>query len=91
MFKLFYCLPTIIICSDGDMNYEVQSWNLWNYKDLGKYCFRECRSSALESSLRKLGVEKLSKEDVQKMQWETLEAKIANWIHFMRIAVQIYL
>ncbi|XP_078154947.1 exocyst complex component EXO70A1-like [Carex rostrata] len=51
--------------------------------------YRECRSSALESSLRKLGVEKLSKEDVQKMQWETLEAKIANWIHFMRIAVKL--
>lgn len=41
----------------------------------------------LEESLRKLGVEKLSKEDVQKMQWEVLEAKIGNWIHFMRIAV----
>lgn len=31
--------------------------------------------------------EKLSKDDVQKMQWEVLEAKIGNWIHFMRIAV----
>ena len=41
----------------------------------------------LEESLRKLGVEKLSKDDVQKMQWEVLEAKIGNWIHFMRIAV----
>ncbi|KAJ3671389.1 hypothetical protein LUZ60_007468 [Juncus effusus] len=51
--------------------------------------YRDCRSSALESSLRKLGVEKLSKEDVQKMPWETLEAKIANWIHFMRIAVKL--
>lgn len=41
----------------------------------------------MEESLRKLGVEKLSKDDVQKMQWEVLEAKIGNWIHFMRIAV----
>ena len=49
--------------------------------------FRDTRSSVLEESLRKLGVEKLSKEDVQKMQWEVLEAKIGNWIHFMRIAV----
>ena len=48
---------------------------------------RDTRSSVLEESLRKLGVEKLSKEDVQKMQWEVLEAKIGNWIHFMRIAV----
>lgn len=32
-------------------------------------------------------MERLSKDDVQKMQWEVLEAKIGNWIHYMRIAV----
>ncbi|CAO2836356.1 unnamed protein product [Amaranthus hypochondriacus] len=51
--------------------------------------YRDTRASVLEQSLRKLGVEKLSKEDVQKMQWEVLEAKIGNWIHFMRIAVKL--
>ncbi|KAK4797634.1 hypothetical protein SAY86_029960 [Trapa natans] len=51
--------------------------------------YRNARSPALEGSLRKLGVEHLSKEDVQKMQWEALEAKIGNWIHFMRIAVKL--
>lgn len=45
----------------------------------------------MEQSLRKLGVERLTKDDVQKMQWEVLEAKIGNWIHYMRIAVRIYL
>lgn len=50
--------------------------------------FRETRSFVLEESLKKLGVEKLGKEDVQRMQWEVLEAKIGNWIHFMRIAVR---
>lgn len=35
-------------------------------------------------------MERLSKDDVQKMQWEVLEAKIGNWIHYMRIAVSIY-
>ena len=49
--------------------------------------FRDTSSLVLEASLRKLGVEKLSKEDVQKMQLEVFEAKIGNWIHFMRIAV----
>lgn len=34
-------------------------------------------------------MERLSKDDVQKMQWEVLEAKIGNWIHYMRIAVRI--
>ncbi|XP_050232711.1 exocyst complex component EXO70A1-like [Mercurialis annua] len=51
--------------------------------------YGDTRSSVLEQSLQKLGVEKLSKEDVQKMQWEVLEAKIGNWIHFMRIAVKV--
>jgi hypothetical protein len=49
--------------------------------------FRDTRACVLEQSLRKLGVEKLTKDDVQKMQWEVLEGKIGNWIHFMRIAV----
>ncbi|KAE9451265.1 hypothetical protein C3L33_16840, partial [Rhododendron williamsianum] len=49
--------------------------------------YRDTRSSVLEESILKLGIEKLSKDDVQKMQWEVLEAKIGNWIHFMRIAV----
>ncbi|KAL9318061.1 hypothetical protein ACSQ67_014578 [Phaseolus vulgaris] len=46
-------------------------------------------SNVLEESLQKLGVEKLHKDDVQKLQWEILEAKIGNWIHFMRIAVKL--
>ncbi|GFS46070.1 exocyst subunit exo70 family protein A1 [Actinidia rufa] len=53
------------------------------------YLLWDTRSSVLEESLRKLGVEKLSKDDVQKMQWEVLEVKIGNWIHFMRISVKL--
>ncbi|XP_021756169.1 exocyst complex component EXO70A1-like [Chenopodium quinoa] len=51
--------------------------------------YRETRSSVMEITFRKLGVERLTKEDVQKMQWEALEAKIGNWIHVMRIAVKL--
>lgn len=51
--------------------------------------YRETRAAVLEQSLRKLGVEKLGKEDVQRMQWEVLEAKIGHWIQFMRIAVKL--
>lgn len=49
--------------------------------------FRDTRSQVLQESLHQLGVEKLSKDDVQKIQWEVLELKIGTWIHFMRIAV----
>ncbi|XP_076893638.1 exocyst complex component EXO70A1-like isoform X2 [Bidens hawaiensis] len=51
--------------------------------------YREARSACMEGSLKKLGVEKLGKDDVQKMQLEALEAKIGNWIHFVRIAVKL--
>ncbi|KAK7391541.1 hypothetical protein VNO78_19957 [Psophocarpus tetragonolobus] len=51
--------------------------------------YKDARSNVLEESLQKLGVEKLNKDDVQKLQWEILEAKIGNWIHFMRIAVKL--
>jgi exocyst complex protein 7 len=50
---------------------------------------RDVRVSTLEQSLQKLGVEKLSKDDVQKMQWETLEGKIGKWIQYMSIAVKL--
>lgn len=49
--------------------------------------FRDTRSQVLQESLQQLGVEKLTKDDVQKIQWEVLELKIGTWIHFMRIAV----
>ncbi|KAJ7556873.1 hypothetical protein O6H91_05G102600 [Diphasiastrum complanatum] len=51
--------------------------------------YKEIRASSLEQSLRKLGVERLTKEDVQKMQWEVLEGKIGNWIQFMRISIKL--
>ncbi|XP_047332714.1 exocyst complex component EXO70A1 [Impatiens glandulifera] len=51
--------------------------------------YSETRTVALELSIKKLGVEKLSKDDVQKMPWEVLESKIGNWIHYMRISVKL--
>ncbi|WOL16049.1 exocyst complex component EXO70A1 [Canna indica] len=51
--------------------------------------YREVRSSTLEKSLSSLGVEKLSRDEVQKLPWESLETKIGNWIHHMRIAVKL--
>ncbi|CAN1215187.1 Exocyst complex component EXO70A1 [Linum perenne] len=50
---------------------------------------RDTRATVLEQILRKLGVEKLTKVDVQRLQWEVLEAKIGNWIHFMQISFEI--
>ncbi|KAJ7971759.1 Exocyst subunit Exo70 family protein [Quillaja saponaria] len=38
------------------------------------------RRNAFEESLQKLGLEKISMDEVQKMHWETLERDIATWI-----------
>lgn len=42
----------------------------------------------MEQSLQRLGVERLSKYDVERMEIDVLVAKIENWIHYMRISVR---
>ncbi|GER43005.1 exocyst subunit exo70 family protein C2 [Striga asiatica] len=42
------------------------------------------RRTALEDGLHKLGMEKYSIDEVQKMQWETLEQEIATWISTLK-------
>ncbi|CAM0950081.1 unnamed protein product [Alopecurus aequalis] len=53
--------------------------------------YRDARRSALELSLRKLGVEKLSKDDVERMPLDALEPKIGKWTQSMRIAMRLLL
>ncbi|MCD7462654.1 hypothetical protein HAX54_049053 [Datura stramonium] len=57
---------------------------------------RECiqvygsvRKSAVDSSFRKLGIEKLSIGDIQRLDWETLETKIRKWIRAAKVCVRI--
>ncbi|CAA0821168.1 exocyst subunit exo70 family protein D1 [Striga hermonthica] len=57
---------------------------------------RECiqvyasvRKSAVDASLRKLSVEKLSIGDIQRMDWETLETKIRRWIRAAKLCVRV--
>ncbi|XP_037437787.1 exocyst complex component EXO70A1-like [Triticum dicoccoides] len=51
--------------------------------------YRDARRSALELSLRKLGVEKLIKDDVERMQSDALEAKIGKWTKYLQITVKL--
>ncbi|GLJ36472.1 hypothetical protein SUGI_0732370 [Cryptomeria japonica] len=51
--------------------------------------YREIRLSCLNQTLLKCGVDKLSKDDVQKLSWESFEAKIGTWIQCLQIAVKI--
>ncbi|XVF74287.1 hypothetical protein PTKIN_Ptkin13bG0098100 [Pterospermum kingtungense] len=57
---------------------------------------RECiqvygsvRKSAVDSSFRKLGIEKLSIGDIQRLEWESLESKIRRWIRAAKVCVRI--
>ncbi|XVE51838.1 hypothetical protein DITRI_Ditri02bG0073100 [Diplodiscus trichospermus] len=57
---------------------------------------RECiqvygsvRKSAVDSSFRKLGIEKLSIGDIQRLEWEALERKIRRWIRAAKVCVRI--
>ncbi|XP_010261780.1 PREDICTED: exocyst complex component EXO70A1-like [Nelumbo nucifera] len=57
---------------------------------------RECiqvygsvRKSAVDASFRRLGIEKLSIGDVQRLEWDALEAKIRRWIRAAKVCVRI--
>lgn len=59
---------------------------------------RECcqvystvRREILDEGLQRLGIEKLSIEEIQKMDWESLEVKIKKWNQAIKIAVQVLL
>ncbi|XP_027335199.1 exocyst complex component EXO70A1-like isoform X2 [Abrus precatorius] len=56
---------------------------------------RECiqvygsvRKTAVDGSFRRLGIEKLSIGDVQRLEWEQLEAKIRRWIRAAKVCVR---
>lgn len=49
--------------------------------------YREVRGSTLEMTMRRLGVEMVTRDDILRMQWEDLENKIGNWIQFIKICV----
>eukprot|EP00249_Psilotum_nudum_P024183 c29114_g1_i3 orf=321-2291(+) len=47
------------------------------------------RKAVLEESISRLGLEKLSIEEVQKMLWEILEREIAKWIQATKVALGV--
>lgn len=57
---------------------------------------RECiqvygsvRKSAVDSSFRRLGIEKLSIGDIQRLEWDQLEVKIRRWIRAAKVCIRI--
>ncbi|XP_066351905.1 exocyst complex component EXO70B1-like [Miscanthus floridulus] len=57
----------------------------------GRECaqvYASVHKPAVDASLRRLGVERLSIGDVQRLEWDALEAKIRRWIRAARAAVR---
>ncbi|KAJ4717753.1 Exocyst subunit Exo70 family protein [Melia azedarach] len=57
---------------------------------------RECiqvygsvRKSAVDASFKRLGVEKLSIGDIQRLEWDALETKIRRWIRAAKVCVRM--
>ncbi|KAG6665031.1 hypothetical protein CIPAW_02G134100 [Carya illinoinensis] len=57
---------------------------------------RECiqvyggvRKPAIDASFRRLGIEKLSIGDIQRLEWEQLETKIRRWIRAAKLCVRV--
>ncbi|XP_061365050.1 exocyst complex component EXO70B1-like [Gastrolobium bilobum] len=58
----------------------------------GKECshvYSSCRREFLEESLSRLGLQKLSVEDVHKMPWQELEDEIERWIKASNVSLKI--
>lgn len=53
--------------------------------------YTSVRREALDECLVILGVEKLSIEDVQKVEWKDLDEKMKKWIQAVKIAVRVLL
>ncbi|XP_059670433.1 exocyst complex component EXO70E2 [Cornus florida] len=62
-----------------------------NYDQECCQAFISVRKDALDDCIFILEVEKLSIEDVLKMEWSTLNTKIRRWMRAMKIFVRVYL
>lgn len=53
------------------------------------YCM--IRKMFLEESVMRLGFEKLSIEEVQRIQWELLEVEISKWMQTLKVSVNVFM
>ncbi|KAG2715520.1 hypothetical protein I3843_03G084700 [Carya illinoinensis] len=62
-----------------------------NYDRECYQAYTSARKDALDECLVILGMEKLSIEDVLRMEWNSLNSKIKQWVRTMKIFVRVYL
>ncbi|AED96204.1 exocyst subunit exo70 family protein A3 [Arabidopsis thaliana] len=88
--KTDYTVPTIIPPTVLPVLHDLaqQMVKAGHQQELFK-TYRDIRRAVLAQSLEKLGVERHSKYDVERMNQDVFEAKIMNWIHYIRISVKL--
>ncbi|KAJ7535458.1 hypothetical protein O6H91_12G034900 [Diphasiastrum complanatum] len=79
-------LPSTVV---ADLHEIAQRMVVAGYKRECCQVYTNVRKAVLEDSLHRLGVEKLSIDEVQRMTWEVLEGKIKKWIQAMKVGVKV--
>lgn len=51
--------------------------------------YKIIRKSIIDEGIYRLGVEKITPSQVQKLQWEAMDAKIKSWLDAMKVAMRI--
>lgn len=85
MQSLVDLIPPVIVPDLADIAHRMVSAG---YKRECVQVYASVRKNSLEESLYRLGVEKLSIDEVQKMPWETQEFKIKKWNQAMKVSVR---
>lgn len=75
----------------GDLHEIAKRMVAAGYEEECCGAFSACRREFLERSLSRLGLQKLSIVEVQRMQWTQLEDEIEKWIKAINVALRVLL
>ncbi|XP_024375198.1 exocyst complex component EXO70A1 [Physcomitrium patens] len=78
-------VPPVIV---PDLTSITQRMLAAGYKRECVQVYASIRKNALEETLKRLGVERLSIDEVGRMRWEDLEVKIKKWNQSMKVSVR---
>lgn len=73
----------------GDLHQIAKRMVAAGYMKECAHAYSSCRRDFLEESFSRLGLQKLSIDDVHRMQWTQLEDEIEKWIKGMNVAFRI--
>ncbi|KAK4492113.1 hypothetical protein RD792_002910 [Penstemon davidsonii] len=73
----------------GDLHEIAKRMVAAGYVKECSHAYSTCRREFLEESLSRLGLQKLSIDEVQRMQWTQLEDEIDKWIKAINVALRI--